>query len=351
MKYIYFLAFLFPYRSFSLDLIGLTIPNYYFLFPFLFINFIYGKKKAKKVIYVIAIFPIILTLFYVVKASEQGFSTLGLTGINLIINFIFIFLFAHYSVNNVTLFIWMIKRLILINIIYAIVQNILLLLGYDQLTMFHSNLASQINYVQPEFIYPVFRVSGFFNESSQLIIFIILSLVFLETINRNTHKYIKYILSIMSGSKTGGLYVLSFILFSNIYLMAIASFALLFITSYLLTEQPKWFLFSIMAFEHRYEGLIESFDVVIDPLIGVSFDEIIGLDFISIYYVSLGWIGVTILITYIAYTIYLSKNLMFLFLLPISLAANGALPSMQYILFVASAVILFENHKNKINLH
>jgi hypothetical protein len=343
MRYLFLLGFLLPYRSLTLDLSGMSIPNYYFLLPFLLYNLMQQSRGVKKELFFILIFPFFLIILYFFKILYQDISALGGTGINLIFNFIFVFLLAIYASANKDDFVWLIKKLVFMNISYAVLQNILFLIGYEQFTMLHSNLPLQVEYVLPEFIYPIYRVSGFFNESSQLLIFLVLSLIFLESIDKNTTKKLKYLLSLLSGSKTGALYLISFALFSNIYTILAGVATIVFVGSYLLEEQPRWFVLSNLALEQRLDGLFQSFETVKNPLIGSSFREIIGLDFISIYYVSLGWIGLAILSSYVLYAIFLSRQYLFLILLPISLMANGALPSVQYILFFASCWVLFES--------
>ncbi len=343
MRYLFLFGFLLPYRSLTFDLSGISISNYYFLIPFLLYSLMQKSSGVKKELLFIFIFPFFLIILYLFKISYGGISTVGGTGVNLLFYFIFVFLLANYASANKSDFVWIIKKLVFMNISYAILQNVLLLIGYEQFAMLHSNLPIQAEYTQPEFIYPIYRVNGFFNESSQLIIFLVLSLIFLENVDQKTSKKLKYLLCLFSGSKTGVSYLLSLLLFSNIYIILATVATVVFVGSYLLEEQPAWFVFANFAFEIRLEAFYKSLDMVETPLIGSSFTEIVGLDFISIYYVSLGWIGLSILSSYVLYAIFLSRQYIFLLILPISLMANGALPSEQYVLFFASCWVLFQS--------
>lgn len=342
MKYFVLGSMLFPYRSLVYDFVGIKIPNYYFLIPFLLLmvakkGFFIDKKNMN-----VLFFSGGMILFFLVKAFFVGVEYFGLTETNLIFSFVFLFLFAEFCLRHTKEFVWVVKKLIVVNIFYAVLQNVLMVFDFSQLTMWHSNLALQENYTIPVFIYPFFRVNGFFNESSQLVIFLILSIVFLHYYENSQKGYMKYLVSFFSFSKTGFMYILVFLV-ARYKILAIIFLSLLSVPAYqLYLDPPPWLRWSLYALELRLQGLLSVFSNGQNVIFGESLSSgQLALDFVGIYLNGMGVAGLSILATYFIYIVWMSKKYVFFPILAVSLLANGALPSMQYLLFYVYAILLY----------
>ena len=105
------------------------------------------------------------------------------------------------------------KHFFYINVFYCIYQNLVITLGLGDISMIHSNDPLQVahSYVPPEYIWPLHRVTGLFNESGPFTFYLIIYSWFLYSQKSNS-KLLAFTLAciVLGGSKIGVLYLACF---------------------------------------------------------------------------------------------------------------------------------------------
>lgn len=105
------------------------------------------------------------------------------------------------------------KNFFYINVFYCLYQNLVITLGLGDISMMHSNDPLQVmhSYVPPEYIWPLHRVTGLFNESGPFTFYLIIYSWFLYS-HKSNSKLLALTLAciVLGGSKIGLLYLACF---------------------------------------------------------------------------------------------------------------------------------------------
>lgn len=349
--------------SFPALVLNISFGNipFRYLGNFLIVKYLNLKKINKNSFYfLILIFIHILYVFSTELFTNRKFH---LIDISYILNYVFIFISINLVYKRTELFVKFMYYFTIVNIIWAIIQNLLILFGITNINilMLFSNIKSDLYFIPPSpYIgqFGFYRYSGLFHESVPFVIFLIFSHFFFSFIVFK--KYLKNILLLVivfSGAKLGLLYliliflvkVFSFIKIRIIYIFLMISFLAIifldFLKSFLLNYVNGTSIGTLyLRFSDMFDSINEFTSSWINILFGLGFlpssstmGANRGLDFFSVFILSNGLIGTIILIfPYLLiihkaskYLTVKEQNILIIGLI-LSLLSSGSLLIIQY---------------------
>jgi hypothetical protein len=341
-------------------------------FRYLYLFFL-SSLKIKRTEYVLLILPFFILTYPLLVINMRDFSLLDLS---YFINSLYLILGITIVRNNLILF----KRFVMyfwsINIIYAIIQNIIINLnsGDSTLALLHQNVHS-IDYVIPETFIPyLYRVTGLFVESAPFVIYLMFThFAFLIMSINSKIKFLNLLFIFLSGAKIGLLFLIIYFFFkipiirrvNIIYFFFIVCiiFILFFQLFYIfLYQNIDLYLASVFV---RLSDTISTFEYFTNSLEFIFFGtgyisstEILegvdlgykrGIDFFSTFIVANGIVGSLLILTPII--IWINKNFdlkehfnTFFIVLFLSFLSMGSLLNFQYAFLI---FILAYNSKNQ----
>lgn len=340
---IYYLLLFLPTYSITQALIGLNIQNRILWLP---LGILLLSFKCYRVLYKFNVPILLLFLFFL-----YYFLFACINDWNIIIYFGYFVTFMLLFLSNTL--VYMYKELYLkffqlffiCNCLYVLIQVILLNLGYDSLSLIHSNLPAQLesDYSIPVFFMkPFYRYTGLFNESSPFAFYLSICFCFFKCLGSDcrTYKKIAFLLLVFSGSKFAYIFlVLYAILFVKSKIVKIAGFLFLIISFYLFIFNFDY-IFELTSGEitsivKRFSGLDNSMSAI--SLWGIGLKQSstgeIPLDMFSILSTGFGIVGlVVILVLIFIYFYMINSCYKYLFALPfvVSVFSSGSLLIIQY---------------------
>jgi len=247
-----------------------------------------------------------------------------------------------------------------VNILYACFQLIMMNFGAHDLVFLHSNSSYQVinNYTPPNFIGPLYRVTGLFGESSPFAFYLSIAFVTYLSLGRNYlwYKRIAFISILASGSKFGYLFlIIHYAFFSEYRLIRYSFFASTVYGVYLF-----FYDFNLLSFiffgrggslQKRFNEYLESssqsyswFGTNLLP----SSDGSVSLDFINIFMYGFGYVGIIvfgILISLFYAGVKSETKKYFIPIFFLGLVSSGSLLILQYTLIVY--VMMYFNYFSK----
>lgn len=374
--YINLLLIFFPAFSLSYPLTGIYFQSRILGFPLL-VWYIFTRDRAIRKDLIIFTIPLLISIIVPILGllTHRSFTLIDL---GYILSFLYLILFAQAISHKLNLFINFVKIFTIANIVYGLIQTILMNLGLSRLAMIHSNLPAQLagGYtIPPSSLLPFFyRISGFFNESSPLIFYLSSSYVFLLEINRKKSSKNTYFIQVLtlitiaiSGSKFSYAFLIALAVSHSIsflkipiFLVNSLKFIFTFATTYFIIINYDEIIFSLTkslpAFGERYSNIENSFLILSDlDLFGKGFlssstGEAGGLDAITIVVGSYGTLfGIALLVTFL-FWILVSKveaKDLYLIVYLLGLSSSGSFLIVQYTLFFTMIYIV--NRLSKYN--
>ncbi|MEH2434720.1 MAG: hypothetical protein V7K25_10795 [Nostoc sp.] len=370
--YINILLIFFPAFSLSYPFTGIYFQSRILGLPFLIWYTLISKKHINKNLLVFILALLISLIIPVLGLlTNRIFS---LMDIGYILSFLYLIVFAQAMGNNFIIFINFVKLFTLANIIYSILQTILMNIGLETLAMIHSNLPVKIDsgYVLPASILPyTFRFSGLFNESSPLIFYLCSSYIFLSEIsseNRSKNTFIIQVLTLLtiliSGSKYSYAFLINYVVIKLVALIEEKNLRRL---SYVIVITLILYLFNqyfsailssmsetLPAFEDRKLNiensinLLSYLDFLGNGFLPSSTGESGGLDAITIVVGGYGILfGMTILISFLIWILLskLKNKPIFVVVYILGLLSSGSFLISQYTIFFTMIYVINKQYK------
>jgi hypothetical protein len=354
IKLNYFLCF-FP--AFSIPYFFVGIPAHsrlmsLALYPML-------RYKQYRVMTPVLFFSIIFFLYFVVSVVDDE------RGILLYFAYFITFVHILYSASLVLqypqTFISFFNIFFIANIVHACFQTIMLNYGYHDLVLLHSNSSHQVinNYIPPNFIGPLYRVTGLFGESSPFAFYLSIAFVTYLSLGHNYrwYKRIAVVSMLASGSKFGYLFlIIHYAFFSDYRLVRYLFFPSIAYGIYIF-----FFDFNLLStiffgragslqkrFNESLESSSQSYSWFGTNLLSSS-DGTVSLDFVNIFLHGFGYFGIIIFVIlvflfYAGVKSSIKKYFIPIFLL--GLVSSGSLLILQYTLIVY-VMIYFHSLSNQ----
>ena len=347
LSFFVFFAALLPAYSISQSLIDIYISNRFIALLALPL-FIFLKPAKNFIIDYPTVLLWIIIYFvsgYALLAIIENRSYLIYSGY--VLAFLYIALLFKLINLNKNIFLKFMKIFILLNLIYTLIQVLLLNVGLGGWAMVHSNLPAQSDYSIPIFIMePFYRYTGLFNESAPFAFYLAICHAFFVIFNGRKYQNMALILLIFSGSKAGYLYLLIFYLgFSKSHAIkyvlrcSLLLFLIIFIYFYdqFSNFSPGEFASLIQRQEVLFNNELKISLLGID--LGSTSEGELGLDFFSIFSSGFGMVGlVGIFCLFILFYRSVENDKRHFFIPPllIGLLSSGSLLIFQYSLLFAS---------------
>ena len=343
--------------------------------PIRYIYNIYIFKYVKYNVHRCSVYFLILPMIHILYMSLGEVFTnrkFNLIDISYLLNYIFIFMSINIVYKYPEEFIRFMYIFTVINISWAFIQNIMLIIGVNDIDilMLFSNIKSNSYSIPPSpYIgqYGFYRYSGFFHESAPFVIYLLFShFLFTYVSYRKNLKNIIFIAILLSGAKIGVLYIvlnilIVFLSFFRIKLsyVIVSTLSIVFVSIPFLNE---YLLINVNGTGYgtlylRFSSVFSSFNEFTNSfetiLFGLGFlpssatmGANRGLDFFSVYIVSNGIIGTIILIfPYVFMIIKANKYLtlkeenVMVSSLFLSLLTSGSLLIIQYTYFILMLIV------------
>lgn len=375
--YINLILIFFPAFSLTYPFTGIYFQSRILGLPLLFIYFYLKRERLTKDL-LILVLPLLVSIIVPILGllSDRSFTFIDL---GYILSFLYLILFAQIMGKNLNLFINFVKLFTTANIVYSLIQTIVMNIGLDRIAMIHSNLPSQeiSGYVLPPSILPyTYRFSGLFNESSPLMFYICCSYIFILEIDskyqsKNTSilQLLTLLTILLSGAKFSYAFLIIYFILKAVSLIKDKNFrrllaiSLLIFSTYFFINYYSAIVIALSdnlpAFGERQSKLenslisLSQLDVIGNGFLPSTTGEAGGLDAITIVIGAYGPLfGITILISFLAY-ILLSKaknKAIFIAIYLLGLSSNGSFLISQYTLFVTMIYIINKQDDSKIKL-
>ena len=373
LLYINFILIFFPAFSLSYPLTGIYFQSRILGLPFLCWYTFFQEREIRKDLLIFGI-PLLISVIIPILGllTDRNFS---LIDIGYILTFFYLIMFAQAMGSHLNLFINFIILFTFANILYSLIQTILMNIGLDSIAMIHSNLPIKITsgYVLPPSILPyTYRFSGLFNESSPLMFYLCCSYIFLGEIDAKKPSIVTLIIQLLtlftilvSGSKYSYAFLIIYvvikvvstikdknikILLSTILLM-IATYLFINYYSIIVTSLSE----SLPAFDERKSNLenslisLSELGLIGNGFLASSTGESGGLDAITIVVGAYGFFfGIAILISFLVWILVskVKNKSIFIAVYILGLSSNGSFLISQYTIFFTMIYVI--NKKNTI---
>lgn len=352
LTYLNYISMMLPAYSLSYIFLGLYFHNKLLLIPLMLAALPLVKIKIKK--YSIPLLFLTLLFFsYSVIAFLNNWEYLiyfgyFLTYFSLIITIMIIRLEEEHFISFFKLFFQL-------NILYTVVQLVILNLGFNGIAMIHSNLPAQNEYTIPVFIAePFYRYTGLFNESSPYAFYLIICFSFFKSLGKKytMYRYCALFFLVISGSKAAYLFLILYNIFftKKVFIKLLMLFALLSLIYLYMFELN--FLLEITSGQvasviKRLAALDGNDFSMFGIGLGKSSEGEVPLNMLSILISGFGYLGSSLIIgsLYLFYLFIENPNKKD-FILPFIVGAisNGSLLIFQYSLIIYCLIHL---HKKR----
>ncbi len=357
----------FPAFSLSYPLTGVYFQSRILGLPFLCWYTFFNKREIRKDLLIFGI-PLLISVVIPILGllTDRNFS---LIDIGYMLTFLYLIIFAQAMGRHLNLFINFINVFTFANILYSLIQTIMMNVGLDSIAMIHSNLPLKATsgYVLPPSILPyTYRFSGLFNESSPLMFYLCCAYIFLGEIDaKNTSKITRNIqvLTLLTILVSGSKYSYAFlIIYAVIQVVStikdknikiLLSTILLMMTTYLFINYYSMIVTSLSeslpAFDERKSNLenslisLSNLGLTGSGFLPSSTGESGGLDAITIVVGAYGFFfGIAILISFLVWILVskVKNKAIFIAVYILGLSSNGSFLISQYTIFFTMIYVI-----------
>ena len=367
LLYINFILMFFPAFSLSYPLTGVYFQSRILGLPFLCWYTFFNKREIRKDLLIFGI-PLLISVVIPILGllTDRNFS---LIDIGYMLTFLYLIIFAQAMGRHLNLFINFINVFTFANILYCLIQTIMMNVGLDSIAMIHSNLPLKATsgYVLPPSILPyTYRFSGLFNESSPLMFYLCCAYIFLGEIDAKKNSKITrniQVLTLLTILVSGSKYSYAFlIIYAVIQVVSTIkdknikislSTILLMMTTYLFINYYSMIVTSLSeslpAFDERKSNLensvisLSNLDLIGNGFLPSSTGESGGLDAITIVVGGYGFFfGIAILISFLVWILVskVKNKAIFIAVYILGLSSNGSFLISQYTIFFTMIYVI-----------
>ena len=357
----------FPAFSLSYPLTGVYFQSRILGLPFLCWYTFFNKREIRKDLLIFGI-PLLISVVIPILGllTDRNFS---LIDIGYMLTFLYLIIFAQAMGRHLNLFINFINVFTFANILYCLIQTIMMNVGLDSIAMIHSNLPLKATsgYVLPPSILPyTYRFSGLFNESSPLMFYLCCAYIFLGEIDAKKNSKITrniQVLTLLTILVSGSKYSYAFlIIYAVIQVVStikdknikiLLSTILLMMTTYLFINYYSMIVTSLSeslpAFDERKSNLenslisLSNLGLTGSGFLPSSTGESGGLDAITIVVGGYGFFfGIAILISFLVWILVskVKNKAIFIAVYILGLSSNGSFLISQYTIFFTMIYVI-----------